>query len=149
MALDYLKAVYEDTFNLFTGDWLGEGVHRTVFECTLDPRYVVKIEHEPMRRYFANVLEMKFWSEHSDNKRIAAWLAPCHMMSPDGRALLQRRVDPIPQDYTMPDKMPSFLNDFKRSNYGLFDGKLVCFDYAMSHHTFNTKLKKVNWIESF
>jgi hypothetical protein len=45
----------------------------------------------------------------------------------------------------MPERMPSFLTDFKRENFGILRGKLVCIDYAMPIPSYNSRLKKVNW----
>lgn len=134
---------FEDAFNLLCGALLGEGVHRKVFACRLRPELVVKVEAEPAFRYFANVHEMKMWNDSSLKE--AEWLAPCRYLSPDGRILLQDRADPVPGDYEMPERMPSFLTDFKRENFGILRGKLVCIDYAMPIPSYNSRLKKVNW----
>lgn len=134
---------FEDAFNLLCGALLGEGVHRKVFACRLRPELVVKVEAEPAFRYFANVHEMKMWNDSSLKE--AEWLAPCRYLSPDGRILLQDRADPVPGDYEMPERMPSFLTDFKRENFGILKGKLVCIDYAMPIPSYSSRLKKVNW----
>lgn len=141
---DYGPA-YEDAFNLLCGDKIGEGIHRNVFACRLRPELVVKVECSGDWRYFANVHEMKFWSDHQHRETVAKWLAPCEYLSPDGRVLLQRRVDPIRDADTLPDKLPSFLTDVKRDNFGLLDGKIVCFDYAMTIPTPSLRPKKVEW----
>lgn len=137
-------ATFEDAFNLLCGPLLGEGIHRKVFECKLLPDLVVKVENDDYR-YFANVMEMKFWCDHEHYPRISTYLAPCTHLSPDGRILLQKRVDPIPQGFTLPTHLPSFLSDFKRENFGLLDQKLVCVDYAMTIPNPSLRLKKVDW----
>jgi hypothetical protein len=134
---------FEDAFNLLCGTLLGEGVHRKVFACRLRPELVVKVEAEPAFRYFANVHEMKMWNDASPGEM--KWLAPCRYLSPDGRILLQERADPVPQDYEMPERMPSFLTDFKRENFGILRGKLVCIDYAILVPSYNSRLKVVHW----
>lgn len=136
----------EDALNLLCGDLLGQGIHRKVWTCRIRDDLVVKVEDEGTEwRYFPNVREMNFWCENEHHAPVAKWLAPCEYMSPDGRVMLQRRAIPLPHDYVMPDKMPTFLTDFKRENYGLIDGKLVCVDYAMTIPSTNTRLKKVQW----
>ena len=60
-----MNLVYEDAFNMLCGDLLGEGIHRKVFECKIRPDLVVKVESDTTSRYFANVLEMKFWCDIS------------------------------------------------------------------------------------
>ena len=142
--MSYAKA-YEDGFNLLCGRKLGEGIHRTVFTCRLRTDLVVKVENEDDWRYFANVHEMKFWNDHEHRESVAKWLAPCEYLSPDGRILLQRRVEPIRESDTLPDKLPSFLTDVKRDNFGWFGGRIVCFDYAMTIPTPSLRPKKVEW----
>jgi hypothetical protein len=138
------EATFEDAFNMLCGDWIGAGIHRTVYDCALKPGWVVKVENQSSR-YFANVMECKFWNDHESYKPVADWLAPCGNMSPDGRLLLQKRIDPLPLDYALPDRMPKFLCDFKPSNYGLLNGRIVCIDYAMVIPTPSVRLKKMVW----
>lgn len=133
---------FEDAFNLLCGTLLGEGVHRKVFACRLRPELVVKVESGD-GRYFANIHEMKLWNDASKDE--AKWLAPCQYLSPDGRILLQERADPVPRDYVLPERMPSFLTDFKRENFGILKGQLVCIDYAMPIPSYSLRPKKVHW----
>lgn len=138
------RATYEDAFNLLCGDWLGSGVDRVVYTCPLVPGWVVKVE-KGTNRYFANVLEAKFWADHEHYKKVADWLAPCGNMSPDGRLLLQKRASPVPHDYKWPEQIPSFLTDLKPENYGLIDGRLVCIDYSRFLPSPSVRLKKAKW----
>lgn len=138
-------ATYEDAFNLLCGKLLGEGIHRKVFECRIRPDLVVKVEHDTDWRYFANVLEMRFWDDHQYFDKVAQWLAPCEYMSPDGRILLQRRTLPIVDSSALPAQLPAFLSDVKVDNFGMLDGRLVCVDYAMTIPNPSTRLKKVDW----
>ena len=135
------KAVFQDAFNLLCGQKLGEGIHREVFECSLRSDLVVKVETSDLR-YFANVLEMKFWNDHEYYNKVAKWLAPCEFLSPDGRVLLQKRCDPLPNSYRFP-KMPAFLSDLKVSNFGIYENRLVCVDYAMTIPSPDLKLRAV------
>lgn len=135
---------FEDAFNLLCGEKIGEGIHRTVFECRLRPDLVVKVETSGEWRYFANVQEMKFWSEHQYYDKVARWLAPCDFLSPDGRILLQRRCDTL-RDVDLPEKLPAFLTDVKRSNFGVLDGRIVCVDYAMTIPSPSLRLKAADW----
>jgi len=138
-----MDEIYLDAFNLLCGKLLGEGVHRRVFECKLRPDLVVKVEYETENRYFANVFEQKFWDDSSP--AVEAWLAPCEMLSPDGRILLQQRAHPLPHNAEMPLLVPSFLRDLKRENFGHIDGKLVCMDYAIVNLQASMKLRKADW----
>lgn len=122
--------VYEDAFNLLCGRKLGAGIHRDVFECALDPTLVVKVEINDDRvRNFANVKEYENWTVWRDVEPIARWLAPCDRLSFDGRILLQKRVEPIKKSEA-PTALPTFLTDVKYENYGWYDGRIVCIDYA-------------------
>jgi hypothetical protein len=137
-------ATFEDCFNMLCGEKLGEGIHRTVYACKIRPDLVVKVENQEMR-YFANVMEDKFWTDHRYYKKVADWLCPIEFLSPDGRLLLMRRVRPIHESDTLPDKLPIFLSDIKRENFGWLDGRLVCIDYAWTVPNPNTKPRKIEW----
>jgi len=126
-----MKRIYRDAFNLLCGDKIGSGIHRDVFECKLRPELVVKVEKNDDYRYFANVKEMNFWCDNQHYLPVAKWLAPCEYMSPDGFILLQKRCEPLPQNYSFNAvKMPRFLTDLKPDNFGFLDGNSVCVDYA-------------------
>lgn len=139
-----MSAAFEDAFNLLCGEKIGEGAYRTVYACRVRPDLVVKVENADFR-VFANVFEQKFWDDHQFCEKVARWLAPCEFLSPDGRVLLQRRVDPVPSSFDLPAKLPSFLTDIKRDNFGLMDGRLVCFDYAMTIPNPSLRQKKAEW----
>lgn len=135
------KLIAEDAFNLLCHHKLGTGIHRDVFECRINDKLVVKVENDLPWRYFANVHEMKFWSDNQHCEAIAKWLAPCEYLSPDGLLLVQRRCEPLRES----DKLPSFLTDVKRDNFGLLDGRIVAFDYALNISSPSARLKKANW----
>lgn len=138
------RLTFEDAFNLLCRGKIGGGIHRTVYECRLRDDLVVKVENDS-HRYFANVFEDKFWADHSYHEPVAKWLAPCRFLSPDARILLMDRADPLPSDYPMPDKMPTFLTDLKRENFGILKGRLVCIDYALTIPSPNSRLRKADW----
>lgn len=139
-----MKAVYYDCFNMICGAKLGHGIHRAVFECKVRKDLVVKVESDDYR-YFANVMEMKFWSDNQYCKEIAKWLAPCEFLSPDGRLLLQRRAQPIVDESQLPKMLPSFLTDLKMSNFGILDGRVVCVDYALNIANASMRMRKADW----
>lgn len=141
------ESTHLDLFNMFCGKLIGEGIHRKVFECKVRPDLVVKVESDDGYRYFANVFEQQFWDSYRYCKDVAKWLAPCESMSPDGRILLQKKCDQVPDSYKLPASIPEFLTDLKRSNFGILDGKLVCVDYAITVMNPVTKLVKASWNE--
>ena len=118
-----------------------------MFSCRIRDDLVVKVEDngDAGHRSFANVREFDFWTYWRDYEPVAKWLAPCEFLSPDGRIMLQRRVDPIPSTFELPATLPTFLTDHKRTNFGMFEGRLVCVDYATVIHAKNIKPRKAHW----
>lgn len=141
-----MNPAYEDAFNLLCyGKSIGSGTTRDVFQCRMRAEWVVKVEIEQDWRQWANVLEWKFWQDVQHASKITKWLAPCEMISPDGRILIQHRAEPLPRDYALPETLPDFLTDLKRENFGLIAGQLVCVDYALTCGTVSTRMRKVQW----
>ena len=138
--------ILKDAFKLMCGEVLGEGCDRVVYECKLMNEWVVKTEKNCPYE-FSNIREHTFWHQYKNTKKIAKWLAPCGDISPDGKVLLQRRATPLEDDYKLPRKLPKFLSDIKRSNFGLYEGRLVCVDYADAIVKPSTKKVKIpSWI---
>lgn len=137
--------IARDFFLTMVGRELGSGVGRTVFESRLTPGHVIKVETPSWS--FQNVMEWETWQELEHAKGVAEWLTPCVAISPCGCVLVMERTEePRREDY--PAKLPTFLTDTKRSNYGLLNGRLVCHDYGLTRlmTTGATKrLRKVEW----
>jgi hypothetical protein len=143
--LDLNKMLMVDLLKMFVRDRLGWGCSRNTYVLTRDPTKVVKIEAGTGDR-FQNVLEWQVWQRIKDTN-IAKYFAPCYDISPWGSALIMARTTPAPEN-KYPEKMPSFLSDFKRQNYGLLNGKLVCHDYGTNllyQEGMKVKLRKVVW----
>lgn len=122
------ETVQLECIGLMLGERLGAGISRTVYECAIDPKFVVKVE--PQGRQFANIMEWEIWTALSGTAA-ARWLAPCRTISACGSVLIQARTQPLRRS-ELPDHMPLWLTDFKQSNYGKLKGKVVCHDYAAS-----------------
>lgn len=134
---------FEDAFNLLCGAKIGEGIHRKVFVCNLDPSLVVKVEDDE-HRAFSNIREYHNWDECQYYKPVADWLAPCTRLSPDGRLLLQKRATPMrPED--MPKEVPKFLTDIKWENFGWLNGRVVCTDYPQLITNIPKGVKAADW----
>lgn len=141
-----MTSTFEDAFNLLCGKQLGAGIHRKVFACRIRDDLVVKVEDDANEwRNFANVREMQFWCDWEHHEPVAKWLAPCDYLSPDGRIMLQRRCDVVPESYEMPSELPGFLTDLKRENFGLIAGRLVCVDFAGTIPAANKRMRKAVW----
>lgn len=140
---DYFKnTISMDFFRLFAGDVIGTGLYRTVYECPVCPDLVIKVEIES--RSFQNVLEWETWEYNSEYKPVARWLAPCVAISPCGSVLLMKRTTPVPAD-KFPRTLPAFITDTKRSNFGLYEGRVVCHDYGVCLPDFPLKRRKADW----
>lgn len=111
-----------------TGDMIGGGESRHVYECRLDPSLVVKVEWSN-RRVFSNAAEWDLWGRIKDIPELARWFAPCVSISAGGAVMLQKRTTPI---FDMPTHVPSFFYDVKRSNIGMIGNQVVAHDYAFN-----------------
>lgn len=111
------------------GEELGQGMGRVVFDCGINPRYVVKIENGIGSHQ--NVMEWELWESLKETS-YARWLAPCERISIDGGFLLQRKTEPLPEKMR-PKRLPAWLCDLKPENFGLLEGRVVCHDYGTTH----------------
>jgi len=149
------ELIHRDAFNLFLGDLIGSGMSRKVFTCPLMPNCIVKVESGS--GYFQNVIEWETW-QRVKLTEFSRWFAECKAISPNGSILVMERTLPAaPSDY--PERMPTFLTDFKRANYGVVpdgptrSGKagsyfLVCHDYGTNllfENGMTNRTRKVTW----
>lgn len=143
-----IKHINQDGMNMMLGRKLGEGMQRIVYECRLRDDLVVKVEKVDGPRSFANVHEDRFFAHYEFEPRVARWLAPTMMVSPDGYVMLQKKVQILKEDdrSKLPDMIPHFLTDVKLENFGWLDGRIVCCDYAFYHTNASTRLRKANWL---
>lgn len=150
-----MSEAFEEAFNLLCGDKLGYGVSRNVFECTLVPDCVVKVETDPRR--FQNVMEWEIWQRVRDTPA-SRWFAAARWISPNGKILIMERTRP-PAATEYLEKVPAWFTDLKRQNWGMAkadkkDGKpgrewLVCHDYGTSlvieEGTITKRMRKAEW----
>lgn len=139
--------VHKDAFRLFCETEIGHGMSRRVWTSPLLPGRVVKTEEDSRR--FQNVFEWETWNQVKDTKW-AKWFAPCVAISPCGSVLVMERTSQ-PSEEQFADRMPVFLTDFKRANYGVLEGRLVCHDYGtnvLMQTGLSDRLKKAEWWDS-
>lgn len=122
-------------FNLLCDEEIGSGASRVTYSSKLLPQSVIKVEDRA--NHFQNVVEWELWKRAVD-LGISGWFAECQHISSDGLILVQERTRPAaPSEY--PKKVPAFLGDFKRSNFGMVPtrgkDKFVCHDYG---HTYDS-----------
>lgn len=152
--------IFEEAFNLLCGDKIGAGMSRTVYECRLHRDCVVKVE-DPDSGDRQNWLESATWdmARNFGDGPATRWLAAIRWASPRGSILLMERTRP-PSDaeFAAVEKLPCWLTDLKRSNWGMAksrkDGKewLVCHDYgtnlALQDGLVSKRMRKAEWIEA-
>ena len=111
-------------------DRLGRGVSREVFSIFGSETLVAKVER-PGLAHWANIMEFRVWNELKGTW-LEEWLAPSRALSLGGALLLQARTTPIPYS-KLPEKIPDIFTDLKPENFGWYDGRVVCHDYAITN----------------
>ena len=137
------NTISQDLYKLCVGKKLGEGIGREVYEWLPNSKYVIKVEMQS--KSFQNVIEWESWWSVSYTKKIAKWFAPCQFISPCGTILIQHKTTPASK---YPKKLPAFLTDFKKTNYGMIGNKFVCHDYgtnSLMEVGKTVRMKNVTW----
>lgn len=137
-------SVMRECAALLCGERINWGQFRTVFECALDPDWVVKVEDGAGN--FQNVLEWEAWQEFKDDKAIGKWLAPCHYISPTGIVLIQSKTMTMAES-EYPKKVPAVFTDLKLQNWGRLPNtqRAVCHDYAKLRRSTPVGMRGVKW----
>lgn len=138
------STVERDFFNTLCGKRLGKGIGREVYECRLDPSLVIKIETGAGS--FQNIVEWETWDEVVGTE-FEKWFAPCVSISGAGVVLVQKKTKVISSN-KLPDKMPSFLGDFKQGNFGMYKGHICAHDYGrtrLMEKGLTKRMRPVNW----
>ena len=139
------KFRYREMRSLVLGPKLGEGSARKVYLCRMNPEYVVKVEMGGCS--FQNVAEWDIWNWVRGGS-LEKWFAPCEMISTCGSILVQRRTEPV-RSAELPKRVPEFLTDLKVENFGMFNGRIVCFDYGTVSSCIrrtSRKMVKATWL---
>lgn len=138
------STVHRDAFNLLCDERIGYGMSRSVWSSKLLPDCVIKVEDSANK--FQNVVEWETW-QRVVNTPASRWFAQCKWISPNGSVLVMERTRPPAPDEFL-DKMPLFLCDFKRTNFGMSGKFLVCHDYGTNllfEHGMTKRMKKAEW----
>lgn len=141
----FAGTIPKDLFRLIAGEQLGKGIGREVYVFLPIPTLVIKFEIAATS--FQNVLEWETWDRIKDCPRVARWFAPIVSISICGSILLQKRVEKARLN-EYPDKVPAFVADLKRANWGMLNGKLVCIDYGrtlLMEEGMTTRMKRASW----
>lgn len=136
------NTIAREFYDLVVGEQLGVGVSRVVYVYRPDPSLVVKFETSADRE-FQNVAEWHAWGRVADGRE-SVWLAPCVSISDCGSVLIQRRTSPVALG-DLPARLPAWMTDRKRSNFGLYEGRVVAHDYGMLWPSFGARLTVARW----
>lgn len=150
---------YHELWALMTGDKLGEGLSREVYdyltpECWSDDRnedgsalylgdrvsHVLKVEKDG--GLFQNVQEWSVWTMVRNRPALAKWFAPCRCISPCGKYLVMAKCEPL-RKKDMPKKLPAFLVDVRPENLGMYQGRIVACDYGCGFALIRTASKRM------
>jgi|SRR5581483_2835676 len=121
--------VSHDLLKLFLGEKIGSGQFRDVYLLNIDESKVVKVEKGVS---YENFGEYDVW-QNVQHTKWGRWFAPVLWFSNYGSCLIQPRCAPLPAT-GRPKRLPDFFADIKSDNWGLLNGRVVCFDYG--HHQF-------------
>ncbi len=116
--------IQREMTHLMCDELIGRGQYRQVYSSIVLPDYAIKLEYA--NATFCNAMEWKFWCAVMDTP-MAKWFAPCKWISGTGQVLLMQRTRPLA---IYPKSIPSFFEDIKKENWGEFEGRPVCHDYA-------------------
>ncbi len=136
--------IHKEAFWLLCGAQIGRGMSRVVYQSKLNPGHVIKTEEDAGR--FQNVIEWETW-QRVKGTPVERWFAPCVEISQCGAILIMEKTE-RPAERQFLDRMPAFLCDFKRTNYGLYKGRLVCHDYGpalLFEHGMTKRMRKAHW----
>lgn len=129
LATYIVSSTSKDMFALLCGAFIGHGVSRHVFEHRLDPTCVVKIQTIGDLRQ--NEWEWKTWNSSETKPGLRRVLAPCVMISPNSRILIQKQTTVAIPDRTGWKCPLAYMPDAKIENFGMYEGRIVCHDYGM------------------
>jgi hypothetical protein len=138
------SAVHREAFWLLANRKIGSGIARTVYDSQVLKGCVIKVEDTSCS--FQNVMEWQAWQRVSGTDW-AKWFAPCKWISPSGTVLVMERTRPASPKET-PGRLPVFLTDTKRENYGVLGKRFVCHDYGtnlLMEHGMTARTRKVEW----
>lgn len=131
----------------FVGDYLGSGVYRDVYVNNLNKKQVIKIAKDGYGAV-ANMKEFDIWCEVVGFKNglqwVKDWFCPVVSLSSNGAILIMERTFDKPGK-KKPDKIPAFLFDTHKGNFGWLGNRFVCHDYAsipFFRDTVKKKMKK-------
>jgi hypothetical protein len=139
---DFGPRVKDCILQAVIGKELGRGCYRVVY--ALDDARVVKVEVDGLS--FSNQHEWTIWQDVQSAAKWAKWFAPCLEIDAFGTALIQARTVPMTDEqWASLKRVPNFMADLKRDNWGMLGGRPVCHDYG-NHQFFSRGISKARMI---
>jgi len=126
------------------GKRLDGGVARDVYGLKFPPEGCASVvKFETVAKSFQNIIEWEVWNQVVGTKW-EKWFAPCCSIGDCGIALIQRQTTPL---IAFPKRIPSFMTDNKKCNWGEYEGRPVCHDYGImaAISIKGAKMVKVEW----
>jgi hypothetical protein len=122
----------EELLEMICGPKIGSGCFRDVYVNNLNPKTVIKVQHDYSEPNAHNMMEYiiseKFFLENDI-------FAPVHCVSKSGKFLIMERTSPVSEkefrEWLEKTPLPNFVNDIKSSNVGWLDDKIVIHDYGV------------------
>jgi hypothetical protein len=136
-----------DFITSLCGKHLGTGSFRSVFDYNIHSDYIIKIERENSG---CNRIEYMIWDEvrflKGNLSWVKNWFAPVDWISPNGRILVMKKTKQI-KNKKLPEKIPAFLWDVKKDNFGWIGKNYVCHDYGQFYNmiSYPKKMIKAKW----
>ena len=136
---------FRELESLLCGRIIDSGTARRVYECRINPKWVVKRE---IGASVQNVIEAEVWSYAHGDAAISKWLAPIHYVSHSALYIIQSKTAPL-SERERPKQLPAFLDcDLKLTNFGWLGDRIVCHDYGTliaGIRRRGTKLVRAKW----
>ena len=139
------EIVFADLFGTLCGGKIGSGASRDVYICEIMPEYVVKVAKDAVFNGVNQNYQEYRVCQQLIKTRWAKYLAPVFFASHNYIFLLQKKCLPL-REHEIPKRVPRFLNDRKQDNWGVLNGKVVCFDYGIANYNIpESELKLEKW----
>ena len=136
---------FRELENLLCGRVIDSGTARRVYECRINPKWVVKREIGASAQ---NIIETEIWAYADGTPEMSDWLAPIHYASQNGLYIIQSKTPPL-SERERPKHLPAFLDcDLKLANFGWLGDRIVCHDYGTliaGIRRRGTKLVRAKW----
>jgi hypothetical protein len=127
------------------GKRIGAGSTRAAFTCNINDSVIIKMVRKEKYTY-ANKLEYDIWKKY-ENTEYSKYFCPILGISDDHKYLIMKKAKKITQQNFTEDEILKYQNEFNIiknelkkfcskmrdiviHNFGIYEDKIVCIDYA-------------------